>query len=99
MEKQLKKDVLAECHIPSNRSNIIVHNEAKLHSVSFLYSYHSLYRQVLHVNAETLLTTRELFYLVGIKGYDIKYYRIPIIESNPPSLVESIVCFTIGCSF
>lgn len=42
----------------------------------------------MHVYSESLLTTRELFYLVGIKGYDIRYHRIPIIEHNPPSLVS-----------
>lgn len=41
----------------------------------------------MHVNSETLLTTREMFYLLSIKEYGIKYYRIPIIENNPPSLV------------
>ena len=92
MEKRLKKDVLIECHIPANRGNIVVHSEEELHLVSFIsLSNIKLSPKVLHVHSESLLTTREMFYLASIKEYNIKYYRIPIIENNPPSLVFIII--------
>lgn len=28
-----------------------------------------------------------MFYIVGTRGYDTNYCRIPIIETNPPSIV------------
>ena len=44
---------------------------------------------VLHVDPSSLLTTRELFYMMKIQGYSIRYHRIPIIDANPPSIVIS----------
>ena len=41
------------------------------------------------MNTSSLLTTREMFYIVGTRGFDTNYHRIPIIETNPPSIVTS----------
>ena len=49
----------------------------------------------MHVEPSSLLTTREMFYMMGIQGYAIKYYRIPVIENHPPSIVILLLCLVI----
>lgn len=45
---------------------------------------------VIHVDSSSLLTTRELFMMIGIKGYSVQYARVPVVESHSPSIVLSL---------
>ena len=97
MEKRLKKDIMNEIRIVDNGCNILVHEEISTYNVpqDSLYPL-QLSRQVLHVDPSTILTTQEMFYMVTIKGYNIKYHRIPVIEMQPPSIVSVHFPFVVG---
>lgn len=84
----MKKDLMNKLRMVENGGNIVVNDEVAVHRVKLLEKIkRQMMECVMHVEPSTLLTTREMFYMMGIKGYSIKYYRIPVIENHPPSIV------------